>query len=58
MFIKGPLKKKLSNFLADFVSYHGGGGSVKTNLLKIVDFQMKVCYFKLYSPHSNYKTTI
>ena len=36
-----------------------GGEGVKTNLLKIVNFQTKVCCFKLQSlHHSHYKATI
>ena len=54
---EGTVDKKLSNFLADFVVLMGEG--VKTNLLKVANFQTKVCCFKLYSPHhSYYKTRI
>ena len=35
------------------------GERVKANLLKVANFQTKVYFFKLYSPHhSDYKTTI
>ena len=51
----GTVDKNLSDFLADIV-WKGGEG-VKPNLLKIANFQTKVCYFKLDSPrHSDYKT--
>ena len=48
---KGPVDKKLPNFSTDFALSVKRRERIKTNLLKTTNFQTKVCYFNMYSPH-------
>ena len=47
----GSVDKKLSNFSTDFALSVKRRERIKTNLLKIANFQTKVCHFNMYSPH-------